>query len=111
MRPYGAANPIDQIPLIPDTVGAGIISSAGAIVTGDWPTNAQLVFFNSALDFWANYRTTGVNIPTTNSNGTTASSGMNVLNPGIRQISTADSTGYSLTAASSGVISIEFWRK
>lgn len=111
MRAYGALSPTDQIPLIPDTVGAAIISSAGAVVAADWPTGAQLVFFNSTGDFWVNYRTTGVNIPSTNSNGTTASSGMNVLNPGIRQISTGESTGYSLTMRTSGEISIELWRK
>jgi hypothetical protein len=111
MRPYGALNPIDQIPQIPDTVGAAIISSAGAIVTADWPPGVGLAFFNSSGDFWVNFRSTGVAQPSTNSAGTTLSSGMNVLNPGIRQVSTGDSTGYSVTAGTSGPISIEFWKK
>jgi hypothetical protein len=113
MRTYGALNPTDLIPTPPDTVGAAIISSAGAVVAQDWPsTEAHLIAFGSTMDFWANMASTDVNIPTTNSNGTTLSSGLNeYLRPGTIYQRIADSTGYSLTAPTSGVISLSFWRK
>lgn len=110
MRPFGALHPIDQIPITPDTMGAVIISSAGAVVAFDWPTNGQLVAFSGGMDFYVNYQSTNAGVPTTNSSGTTLSSGINELNPTIRQVP-AGSTGYSLTAATSGVVTTAFWRK
>lgn len=107
-------NPVLGNPVFPDTLGVAVITTAGAVVAQDWPTSAQLVHFNVHADSWLNPWSTAVNIPTTNSSGTTVSSGQNVLLkaghehvfqiPGI-------STGYSVTAATSGVIGVSFWRK
>ncbi len=112
MRTYGALNPINLIPNPPDTVGMAVIAAAAAVVAQDYPDNAHLVAFGSTMDFWANMESTGVNIPTTNQVGTTVSSGLNeYLRPGTIYQILAGSTGYSLTAPTSGVISLSFWRK
>lgn len=111
MRSYGSINPNADIPTPSDTFGSIIVSSAGAIVAQDWPAGAQRVAFSGEMNFWVNWLSTKANIPTTNSSGTTASSGANELNPGVRNISTNLSTGYSVIAATSGLISAQFWRR
>jgi hypothetical protein len=111
MRPFGARGVNDHIPIPPDTVGSVIISSAGAIIAQDWPsTQANYVLFSGTVDFYANFNTTAAAIPTTNSTGTTASSGLNELNPGLRQVM-GGSTGYSITGPSSGIVTASFWHK
>lgn len=113
MRAYSALHPTEQIPISPDTVGAAIITTALAVVAQDWPAGARFVSFDSTATFYANLASTGVNVPTTNSTGTTASSGLNEISAGhlVRQISTGLSTGYSLTAPTSGVITASFWKQ
>lgn len=111
MKPFGARGVNDQIPIPPDTVGLSIVTTAGAIVAQDWPSSAaEYVLFAGTMDFYANFRTTAANVPTTNSTGTTASSGLNELNPGLRQIP-GDSTGYSISAPTSGLVTASFWSK
>lgn len=112
MRPYGALNSVDQIPIVPDTVGSIQISSAGAVVAQDWPTNAQLVYFSPppAFAFVVNYLSTQAAFSGASTPGSTAGLAASIQNPGIRQIP-AGSTGYSITATSSGFITAEFWRK
>ncbi len=109
MRAIGSLHPTDQTAIAPDTVGSVIITTLGAVVAQDWPSNAQLVHFSGGIDFYANFSSTAVSIPSTNSAGTTASSGLNEYKPGLRQIPAA-STGYSITG-SSGVVTASFWRK
>ena len=114
MRAIGV-NPTGY-PLAPDTVGTAIITTAAAPVALDYPSGAQMVRFSSTGPFYPNHGSTGVNIPSTNSGGTTASSGQNILQPGGNQASPiyqipGGSTGFSLTAPASGVITAEFWRK
>lgn len=112
MRTYGTPNSFDNIGVAPDTVGTVVISSANAVVAQDWPDNAQLVAFGSTMGFWLNAVSTEVNIPTTNQEGATGSSDLNeYVEHGFRQQITADATGYSITAPTSGVISLSFWRK
>lgn len=112
MRIYGALNPTHLIPMPPDTVGMAVISSAAAVVAQDWPTDAQLVAFGSTMGFWVNMVSTKANVPTTNQAGTTASSGlMEYVNAGTIYQILGGSTGYSVVAATSGVISLSFWRK
>jgi hypothetical protein len=107
-------NPVWGSPVAADTLGAAIITTAGAVVAQDWSSGAGMVHFNVHADSWCNFWSTSVNIPTTNSAGTTVSSGQNVLlkagHEHVYQIPGV-STGYSLTAATSGVISIELWKK
>lgn len=106
-------NPLD-IAVIPDTVGAVVISSAGAVVAQDWPSGAQIVHFDLNINVWANLWSTAVSIPTTNSAGTTVSSGQNIAmrtgHDHVFQIP-GESTGYSITSLTSGEIAIQFWRK
>ncbi len=112
MRVYGALNPTNLIPIPPDTVGIAVITTAAAIVAQDYPSNAQMVAFGSTMEFWANMLSTKANIPSTNSAGTTVSSGLNeYLSPGAIYQIPGGSTGYSLTAPTSGVISMSFWKK
>lgn len=112
MRPYSALHPTEQLPVPPDTIGVAIITTAFAVVAQDWPTGARFVSFDSTASFYANLMSTAVNVPTTNSSGTTASSGLNAISAGnlLRQVSTGLSTGYSLTAPTSGVITASFWK-
>lgn len=111
MRTYGALSPINGIPMPADTFGAVVISSAGAVATFDWPAGVQLAAFSGPMNFWVNWLSTNAAVPSTASAGTTVTSGANELNPTIRQVTTSLSTGYSVSADSSGVIGTAFWRK
>lgn len=108
MRQFGGQP--DLYPVQPDTVGTVVISSALAVAAQDWPTDAHLVRFASTAPFWLNMSSTGVSIPTTAETGSTAASDRNELinDSIIRQIT---STGYSITRATSGVISASFWQR
>ena len=102
-------------------VGAAIISTAGAVVAQDWPSGTtsglssnspRIVQFDSQVGFAFNISSTYAAIPTTNSSGTTASSGRNVYQAAGHQHTyriPSSSTGYSLTAPTSGAITISFW--
>lgn len=109
MRAYGSINPLFDTPNPSDTFGSIIISSALAVVAQDWPTGARRVAFSGEAPFYVNWASTKVNVPSTNSTGTTASSGGNELNPGVRNVSTNLSTGYSVTGRTSGVVTVQFW--
>lgn len=115
MRKDGTLNPTDQVPIRPDTVGTIIGTSAGAIVAFDWPSgvNVGLVTFAGNVPFYVNFASTFASTPSTNSSGTTLSSGLNELVPTAitRQISTGESTGYSIAFPTSGLVSASFWQK
>ena len=112
MRYYGARSPTELIPVPPDTIGVAIITTAGAVVAQDWPDGAHIVTFGATMSFYANLGTTAANIPSTNSSGTTASSGLNeYVPPGLTYQIPGASTGYSLTSPTSGVITLSFWSK
>ena len=119
MASYNGNTDIAYTP--PSHVGSVIITTAGAVVAQDWPagttgsTGAKFVQFSSEQPIVLNAYSTGAAYPTTNSVGTTASSGANVLiaasgydQPFIFRIPIT-STGYSVTARTSGVMSIGFW--
>lgn len=115
MKLFGPSNPFENNPVFPDTVGTAIISSAGAVVAQNWPTGMHVArFYPGAIDFYLNPISTSANVPTTNSSGTTLSSGINLklnaYNDHTFRISTSDSTGYSITGESSGVVTIGFWK-
>ena len=105
MRPIGLTDPGSFAPSVPDTFGAQLISSAGAVVAQDWPSGAKLVNFSAGFDFWVDWGSTGATVPTSSVAGSTAF--QMSQNPGLRVI--PPTTGYSVVAASSGVISAEFW--
>lgn len=119
----GARNYTKEMNSPASLVGAAIITTAAAVVAQSWPgassdglstSSPRFVEFDSQQAFVANFWSTYVAYPTTNSSGTTSSSSLNILQsaghthvyriPGI-------STGYSLTAATSGVISISFYHE
>ncbi len=112
MRNTGSLNPTDQTRLMPDAVASIIISTAGAVVAQDWPSAADIAEFNSQMLFVLNARSTGAALPSTNEPGTnTGSSVWNEICPqghDMRRL-IGDSTGYSITAPTSGVVTISFW--
>lgn len=114
----------DDIEIPANLVGSAIISTAGAVVAQDWPgatssgisgsTAARVVTFDANVALAINMFSTGAVFPTTNSAGTTASSGLSFLQPAGHQHTyriPSSSTGYSLTAATSGVATISFWEE
>jgi hypothetical protein len=114
MRTFGLSNPLENHPILPDTIGTVNLSS-GVAVAQDWPSGAAIVRLTGDATFFFNPLSTAANIPTTNSSGTTVSSGLNILMPIYKQdymfkISSAQSTGYSLIAASAARISLSFWK-
>lgn len=114
MRPIGSLHPTELTPVSPDTCGSVIITAAAAVVAQDYPSGAHIVRFSGTMNFYVNFGTTSVTIPSTNQSGTTASSGLNELMQGgwpeYRQVP-GSSTGYSITAPTSGVITASFWKK
>lgn len=120
----GYAGNFDDVKNPANFVGSAIISTAGAVVAQDWPgatssgisgsTAARLVIFDSQVALAINMFSTGASFPTTNSTGTTSSSGLSFLQP-VGQSPTyripSSSTGYSVTAATSGVATISFYQE
>ena len=112
MRTY--ARPIPDIDTPADTVGAVIVSTALAVVSNDWPSGAKVARFAGSIGYYVNAFTTGASVPSTAQSGSTSSTGRSVYQPPetprTLQIP-GDSTGYSITSPSSGVITAEFWSK
>lgn len=113
MRKDGTLNPTDQVPIRPDTIGTIIGTTAGVSVAFDWPSGVGLVTFAGNVPFIVNFASANAAVPTTNSSGTTLSSGLNEFVPTAvtRQISTGDSTGYSVAFPTSGFVTASFWQK
>jgi len=134
MRTYGALNPIDQIPMPPDTVETKLLA-AGVGEASDWAGStegstefrAQLVRFtgmssqlssavSSPYEFMVNLISTHAAVPAQGSSittGTTVGSTGNsipVLGSRIFQVPQF-STGYSVIAIGSGYVVAEIWRK
>lgn len=110
MRPLGltAGNNYQAAPS--DTIGVAVISTAGAVVAFDHPPGARYVRFGSASVFYTNMRGASLTIPTTTATPSTGNT--TILHPVQDQnIYAIDptSTGLSLTAPSSGVITLEYW--
>ena len=113
MKTLGTLHPTNDTPIFPDNVGVAVISSAGAVVAQDWPSGAQLVGFDAPAAFWIHPRSTGVAVGTTSQAGSTSQNLSIRMNNGHERIFqiAAESTGYSITAETSGVIGLSFWRK
>lgn len=121
MGAYGGGR--NNIPFAPNLIGAAIITTAGAVVTADWPgasasglasTSPRFVEFDAQQVIAINLSSTNAAIPTTNSAGTTASSGRNIVQAAGHQHIyriPQTSTGYSVTAPTSGAVSILFWHE
>lgn len=110
MRPLGITQGNNFQAGPPDTIGVAVLSSAGAVVAFDHPAAARYVRFGSTGVFYTDMRSTGVTIPTTTAVPSTGN--RVVLHPAQDQnMHSIDptSTGMSLTAPSSGVITLEYW--
>jgi len=108
MRRFGTPDILDQIPMPPDTVGRAVISSAGDVSALDKPSGARIVCFGSTMSFWLHMSATSVAIPTTDNGGSTSQLSEYVPSGLCYQIPSG-STGLSITAATSGVISLAYW--
>lgn len=119
MRHIGSLHPTEGAALPPDTVGAAVLA-AGTASTFDIPTGAGLMRLagattaGAAFAFALNYGTTGAQWPAASYQATTATSQLNQMVPAggalMVQISTG-STAFSLISGSSGIVTIEFWKK
>ncbi len=111
MRNTGLMHPTD-IPLSADYLITLTVTAASSPRFFDWPTGAKFATFGADCNFFINYNTTGVTIPTSSAAAvnaaqpaTTTSSAANELNPASRQIP-GGSTGGSVISPSTGIISI-----
>ncbi len=119
MRAYGALSPTDQIPLPPDTM-ANYVLAAGTAQAADWPTDAHLVRFRGATTaggvyaFAVNMASTQAVWPAATVTPTTNTTGLNTIVPAGDELvyqRHPGSTGFSLIGGSSGIVSVEFWKK
>ena len=111
MRKVGSLHPTEGTPVFPDTVGVAVISSAAAVVAMDYPTGANLMHFDAHAAFWFAPSSTTVAVATTSQAGSTSQSmRINQGHEWLYQI-TPGSTGYSITAETTGVIGMAFWAK
>lgn len=131
MRAYSALNPIDQIPLPPDTVqtlllagGTGQALDWAGSTIGSTAVLAHIVRFSGvstaapalALQFHVNLVSTHASLPasgTSITTGTTAGSTGNTIHVvGERTLQIPPwSTGWSAIARSSGYVIAEIWKK
>lgn len=127
MKLYGALNPIDGIPMPPDTVQTLLIAAssgqamdwAGSTI-GSSDAQAHLVRFTGVstvgadLNFWVSLNSTRAAAPASGlATGTTGGALPNMAvqhGERIMQIP-GGSTGFSVASLSSGYITAEVWRK
>ena len=129
MRPFSATNPLQRIPVLPDTVDKILITGASSGQALDWagaPANAgtgkdnivRVTFMSTAGALMAGVFNgisthAGISSGSSVTTGTTAGSTGNsvpVLGQGLFQIP-AFSTGYSVSGFSSGWAMVEVWKK
>lgn len=133
MRAYGALNPIDQVPMPPDTVATFLMTGGSSAQASDWfssgstalanagPSGPQIVRFtgitsvgSSLFNFMVNmFSTLAVAVPASGTTvGMGASSGVShpVMGQAMFQVP-GGSTGYSIAALTSGMVYVEMWKK
>ena len=113
MKPIGTLHPTDDVPVVPENIGIAVISSAAAVVAFDYPSGAHIIHFDAHATFYWHPTSTGVAIPTTSQAGSTSQNQVLRMNSGhetMFQI-TPGATGYSVTAETTGIIGISFWRR
>lgn len=119
MIAIGMLHPTEGVPIAPDTM-ANYVTTAAGIYAKDWPSSAQMVRFRGASTagaaqaFAVNMWSTKAAWPAATVEATTNSSALNTLVSAgyelIYQIP-KDSTGFSLSVGSCGIITAEFWKK
>ncbi len=111
MKGIGTLHPTEILPS-PDVVHTIVFAAASSAHAKDWPTGAVGYTAGSNVDFFMQPASTYVVVPSSDlSTGSTAGHGFagssvaQELNPGARRIPPG-STGYSVTALSSGILSL-----
>ena len=111
MKGIGTLHPTEVLPA-PDVVHTIVFAAASSAHKNDWPSGAQYAAFGSNVDFFINPNSAYVVVPSSDLStgssaayGYTGSSVQQELNPGARRIMPG-STGYSVTALSSGILTI-----
>lgn len=119
-RAVGALQPTDNIPVPPDVLSHFLMTGGSSAQSADYPTGAQIMRitpYTTAGGSFFCFLCPGSTSATVASSGTTqssaASSGVSSI-PIPFQLSMqipGGSTGYSVAAYTSGVVSVEFWKK
>lgn len=133
MRAYGALNPIDGIPMPPDTVATFVMTGGSSAQASDWFSSGSTAMANagtgnigivrftgltsmgsSLFNFMVNmFSTLAAAVPASGTTvGMAASSGVShpIYGQGTFQVP-GGSTGYSIAALTSGLVFVEMWRK
>lgn len=106
IKPIGIQHPTEILP-VPGAIN-NIVLAANTAQAFDTPAGGRYVAFSANVDFWIAYGTTGVTIPTTN-NVAQSSTGAE-LNPTARNFGSSQATtGFSLIAASAGVVNMAWY--
>lgn len=120
MRGIGSLHPTEGITVPSDVVAIVIGTSAGAVIAQDYPSGGtatgssrpHIMIISSQVPMFFRDGTTGAAIPATNGTtpGSTAHGGAFISQSAMYQIP-AGSTGYSVAFPTSGIATIEFFRK
>lgn len=107
MKGTGLTHPQDVI-VSPDYVQqAVLVANTGQAF--DVPTGGSYVVFGSNADFMVRWGSTAASIPTTSSTGSSTNAEMN---PTARNVgSTASTTGFSIIAATVGIVTMSWYTR
>lgn len=121
-RAFGSINPLDSVPVPPDTVTTILLTGGSSAQAVDFPSGAAgglmriTPFTTAGTDFLAHLciGSTRAAVPTAGTtNSTASSSGVSALPiPSQTRFQVpGDSTGYSVAAFTSGYVQVEYWKK
>ena len=110
---------LNNLTLAPFPYGSLAIPSSASIATCvfaaassghafDTPAGCRNVLFSGTADFYVAYGTTAATVPSSDTTAGSSNFGPVELNPTIRHLTTA-STGISLVASSSGIVTMAFY--
>ena len=91
-----------------DAISVCVFAAASSAHAFDVPAGAKNVLFSATCDFYVAYGSTKAAVPLADTTANTTAS-ISELNPTIRHLSTATSTGISLVASSSGIVTMSFY--
>lgn len=122
LRAYGSVNPLDDVPVPPDTVTTFLLTGGSSAQAADFPTGAaggimRVTPFTEVGGAFLAHLCIGSTRAAVATAGTTnsiaASSGVSALPiPSQSRFQVpGGSTGYSVAALSSGFVQVEYWKK
>ena len=114
MRTIGPTKHTESFHTPPDTVGTVVVSVAATGIAQDYPTGAQLMRIKPDMQSFFNPLSTSAVVPSTNEPGTTESTGRNIMLDTVRDhyySIPSGSTGFSINAATTGLVHTEFWMR